>query len=52
MKPKVWDIQVICSQKSGVAEICDSRENTAEPVVEELRYVFETITLRTLLFDT
>lgn len=27
----------MCSQKSGVAEVCDTRENKAEAVVKELR---------------
>lgn len=37
----------LCPQKSGVAGICDSGENRAEPVVKELRYMFKIISLRT-----
>lgn len=33
------------SQKSDVAR-CDSEENTAEPLVEGLRYMFKIISLR------
>lgn len=37
----------MCPQKSAVAGICDSGENRAEPVVQELRYMFKIISLRT-----